>query len=303
MSHQRFTDEDSSPFSAETPVAGQQDDKASLGTTSNSIQQNAPSETSSASGSTCPVLNLTVRTLTGQGFPIGLPYTGSERVLDLKNKIEAVHGIPASFQRLIYSGRELIDSNTLAFYGLQEWHVLHLVLRQNNPQQNNQYGQVNAIAVRHEADGRPVEPYEALAAPLAQGPIEDPQRMIDAWQLGRAVKMFAIVDCVFLLIWSFSYWPLAIAVFLAICGYYGALHYRLPFVIMYVIYLLLSIGLRVYWMTRGENFLMTLILILGVLIEFYILNITMKFISLLKVLTPQERQELIAMRSAAFPIV
>jgi len=109
--------------------------------------------------------------------------------------------------------------------------------------------------------------------------------------------MFAIVDCAFLLIWSFSFWPFAIAVGLAVCGYYGALHYRLPYVVMYVLYLLLSIGVRIWWMTRGDTFLMTLILVLGVLISFYILNITMKFIAILKVLTPRDRQELIGMRN------
>jgi len=198
-----------------------------------------------------------------------------------------------SFQRLIYSGRELIDNNSLASYGLQDGHVVHLVLRQNLPQQpQNIYG-----GARADVDGRH-EQYEQLGGGGGQG--EDPQRIMDASQLGKAVKMFAIVDCVFLLIWSFSFWPLAIAVFLAICGYYGALHYRLPYVIMYVIYLLLSIAVRVWWMTRVENFLMTLILVLGVLIEFYILNITMKFIAILKVLTPRERQELIAMRTPGF---
>jgi len=128
-------------------------------------------------------------------------------------------------------------------------------------------------------------------------------RVLDAWQLGRAVKMFAIVDGIFLFIWSFTYWPLAVAVCLAICGYYGAQHYRLPLVVLYVIYLLLSIGLRVYWLTREETFLMTLVLVLGILIEFYILNITLKFIALLKVLTSRERQELVGMRHPGLALV
>jgi len=140
----------------------------------------------------------------------------------------------------------------------------------------------------------PVAPAPLAAAPGQGQQVDDPQRVLDAFQLSRAVKLFAIVDGVFLLIWSFQIWYLALGVVLAICGYYGATHYRAPYVYMYVLYLLLSIAYRLYWMSRGQNAITTLVVVLGIVIEFYILNITLKLIGVLKRLTDNERTELAA---------
>jgi len=125
----------------------------------------------------------------------------------------------------------------------------------------------------------------------ALGPV-DPQRIMDAWQLSRAVKMFAIVDAIILLLWSFAaYWPMALLM-LALCGYYGALHYRLPYIVMYVLYLLFLIGFRIYLMVQDEGVLQTVVLVLGILIEVYILNLTIRLIMVIRRLTDTERHEL-----------
>jgi hypothetical protein len=46
------------------------------------------------------------------------------------------------------------------------------------------------------------------------------------YQMSRAVRMFAIVDIIFLVVWSFNYYMLGIGVVLTVCGYFGARNYR-----------------------------------------------------------------------------
>jgi len=248
-------------------------------------------------------IHLNVRTLTGQTFAIDVPDTAEMNVLNLKEAIEETYNIPVSFQRLIYSGRELVDNSTLKQNRIENGNVVHMVLRQNaGPAQS--HGPA-LTPIRNEGGFGYFPNFgggDGAALPLANdannnagggnGTV-DTQRVMDAWQLSRAVKMFAIVDALFLLIWSFAaYWPMVLLI-LALCGYYGALHYRLSYVVMYVMYLLFIIGLRIYWIVQDQGeFVLTLMLVLGVLIEVYILNLTIRLIMVLRRLTDAERHEL-----------
>jgi len=276
----------------------EEDESASVSLTSHPPSSPAPPASPLTSTDAPPLpssrkLNLQIKTLTGQNFPIELEIvTGQETVVDIKSKIESVYEIPVSFQRLIYAGRELNDTALVSSYRIEDGHTLHMVLRQNRPVQPSPQPLQAQIP----------EGFQVHVAAAGVGVGGDPQRSMDVLQLSRAVKMFAIIDAIFLLLWSFSFWPLAIAVCMAMSGYYGAQHFRLRYVCLYVIYLLGSIALRVYWMAKDGNFMFTLVLVLGVLIQFYILNITMKFIGLLRTLTPQDRAELIALRSPAAPM-
>jgi len=295
MSHQRLTEDDD--LSSSSPAA------PSAATEPNSTIDSSspvPSSNSSSSPSATAVkkLNLQIRTLTGQNFPIVFDVvTGHETILDIKSKIESVYEIPVSFQRLIYAGRELVDNTLISSNRIEDGNTIHIVLRQNRPAQPSQQPtqipegfQVNVPVAAGGGGGG------------GGGGGADPQRIHDAWQLARAVKMFAVIDGIFLLLLSFSNWPFVVAVCMAMSGYYGAQHFRLRYVCLYVIYLLGSIGLRVYLMAKDANFVFTLVLVLGVLIQFYILNITMKFISLLRTITPQEHAELLSMRHPGLPV-
>lgn len=55
-----------------------------------------------------------VKLLNGQYKEIEVEPT--DKVIDLKQKLEELQGIPPEQQRLIFSGRQLLDDNTLAFH-------------------------------------------------------------------------------------------------------------------------------------------------------------------------------------------
>ena len=69
-----------------------------------------------------------VSTLTGKTLTTHVSLT-ADTVLDLKNKITDIHGVPRYQQRLIFGGEQLDDSRHLASYALHAGSTVHLVLR------------------------------------------------------------------------------------------------------------------------------------------------------------------------------
>ena len=71
-------------------------------------------------------MQIKVKTLTGKEIDIDVDsHTKVERI---KDRIEEKEGIPPSQQRLIFSGKQMSDEKTAAYYKIEAGSVLHLVL-------------------------------------------------------------------------------------------------------------------------------------------------------------------------------
>lgn len=67
-----------------------------------------------------------VKTLTGKEIEIDIDH--DDKITRIKEKVEEQSGVPPQQQRLIFSGRQLVDEKTAREANITAGAVLHLVL-------------------------------------------------------------------------------------------------------------------------------------------------------------------------------
>merc|ERR1712176_245613 len=73
-----------------------------------------------------PKMLIKVKTLTGKEIEINIE--ADDQVRRIKEKVEEKEGIPPAQQRLIFSGKQMVDEKSVESYRIQGGSVLHLVL-------------------------------------------------------------------------------------------------------------------------------------------------------------------------------
>ena len=119
----KFADLDASEGSKQQTLSGQQRIISDQKTTHEEPVLNKDTKRSSASEG----MEIFVKMLTGKITKIGVEQ--SDLIQDVKEKLYHLEGIPTDQQRLMFSGRELMDGNSLKDCNIQNKSTIFLVLR------------------------------------------------------------------------------------------------------------------------------------------------------------------------------
>jgi hypothetical protein len=81
-------------------------------------------------------------------------------------------------------------------------------------------------------------------------------------------------------------------VFMAVSGYLAGKLVSKPWAIVYLVFLILLIIMRVIFLAIFYSILLTVLVILLILVDIYIATMVVRYIKLLNLISPEERQEL-----------
>ena len=236
---------------------------------------------------------------------VTFPSLDAVTVIQLKQRLEEVHGIPVSFQRLIFSGRELTaDDSLILSYGMEDGSMVHLLLRQNNVPAGPSGGAPVAPAVDSEGMGWfngvniPIQP----AADGVGVTEEEAERLVKTVRLSRAIKFVSMISVLCLLILCMKAAPAwMVACVFWLVGWYGAHHFHAQLLLSLFAYIALSVGGRIYFVVTQPSTPEGYVLFaLGTVLDLYLGRLTASMYRLCWRLTRGERQDLMSISRPSF---
>lgn len=129
-------------------------------------------------------------------------------------------------------------------------------------------------------------------APASVVHMSPPTNKEIVWTIGRTIKLIAIIDTVFALIYAFFIWPYLFFAFLSLFGWYGVKNFRPNFIVIYIVYQIVTIIFRMFLIYYTPLTSGIILDVFSILIEAYIIKITLKFYKMLKALSEQDKKSL-----------
>jgi len=219
--------------------------------------------------------------LDGDTFSLTISTTAT--VLGLKTIINDQQNVNAELQRLIYRAQELKDDFPLSQYGISDGSTLHLVVRRIQQQQQGQH------AIDMQNDGM-MDPYSRFG----QMNVDEMIDVMSVVRLCRFVRIFALIDAVFLLIYGLQAFYFIILAILAIAGYWGAKNLERKYLILYVLCLVLEVGVRGYMIyLDSANVINIVLLVLMICIDLFVARCVYKLWRAIPILGQEQRQRIL----------
>eukprot|EP00485_Elphidium_margaritaceum_P010439 CAMPEP_0202706140 /NCGR_PEP_ID=MMETSP1385-20130828/18605_1 /ASSEMBLY_ACC=CAM_ASM_000861 /TAXON_ID=933848 /ORGANISM="Elphidium margaritaceum" /LENGTH=256 /DNA_ID=CAMNT_0049364541 /DNA_START=57 /DNA_END=827 /DNA_ORIENTATION=- len=226
-------------------------------------------------------IQISIKKLDGDTFYVTL--LTASTVSGLKEMIFTQEQVEPTLQRLIYRAQELKDTFPLSQYGIQNGSTLHLVVRRNL--QQNQ-GQVR-VGIE---DGIMVDPYARFNAMDAESMID----VMSVVRLCRFVRIFALIDAVFLLIYGLQAFYFIILAVLAIAGYWGSKNLDRKYLFMYCLCLFLEMGVRCFMIYLDQtNIINVVLLVLMIMIDMFVLRCVYQLYRAIPMLSPEQRDRIL----------
>ena len=140
------------------------------------------------------------------------------------------------------------------------------------------------------SDGLMVDPYGRFNAMDAEAMID----VMSVVRLCRFVRIFALIDAVFLLIYGLQAFYFIILAVLAIAGYWGAKNLDRKYLFMYCLCLFLEIAVRCYMIYLDTtNIINIILLVLMILIDLFVARCVYKLYRAIPLLGPEQRDRIL----------
>lgn len=231
-------------------------------------------------------MQVRLRSLTGTTDNLKVP-NKLITVHELKSRIQAQLRIPCEMQRLIFQGKELVNMDfPLESYKVIDNSVIHVVVRETLP-----------------ADAIALPDVEAMQSALRNSEYQRSRNggnnsdghIYEVFRLSRIIMKLALIDTFSLMISSIYLYPVFIFIIFPLSAYYGVQHHRHSYLIPYVLYLIGVISVRFYVIGSAIYWITSVISLLVILFELYILRLIVKFVKSVKALSEEETNQMSAL--------